>query len=239
MAPTVLSCDANGCEFATAGYEPAVAVELLKMHYNSQHMQVQPPPQAAGQAAPQVQTQLKPRAEKVPRPTLKLGVGQDEFSYFKDNWELYKRSCDITDEHSVRDQLRAACDEDLKLKKDLFSSCGSKLKTFTEPELLAEIEKLAVLAQNNLVNVVQLLALTQDGEENVRAFLARLKSSASVCDLSVTCTAHTCEENVSYADKIILHALIRGLVDEEIREQVLAQTVEMSLDETVKFIEPK
>ena len=194
MAPITMDCSFDGCQYVTPEYEVAFAVEVLKIH-------------ALGHSGqPNTQTQLKPRAEKVPRPTLKLGVGQDEFSYFKDNWELYKRSCDITDEHSVRDQLRAACNEDLK--RDLYSCFGSKLQTFTEPELLTEMEKLAVLAQNNLVNVVQLLALTQDGEGNVRAFLARLKSSASICDLSVPCTALTCKENMSYTDKLILHALV-------------------------------
>ena len=40
------------------------------------------------------------------------------------------------------------------------------------------IEKLAVLSQNNLVNVVHLLALSQDREEPIRAFYARLKANA-------------------------------------------------------------
>ena len=38
---------------------------------------------------------------------------------------------------------------------------------------------------------------------------------------------------------MILHALVRGITDEEIREQVLAKTEEMGLDETVKFVEAK
>ena len=38
---------------------------------------------------------------------------------------------------------------------------------------------------------------------------------------------------------MFLHALVRGIIDEEIREQVLAKTEEMGLDETVKFVEAK
>merc|ERR1712030_248892 len=93
--------------------------------------------------------------------------------------------------------------------------------------------------ENHLVKVVHLLALAQDREEPVRAFYARLKASASVCELSVPCTATACTEKVSYSDKMILHALVRGITDKEIREQVLAKTEEMGLDETVKFVEAK
>merc|ERR1712208_59245 len=44
---------------------------------------------------------------------------------------------------------------------------------------------------------------------------------------------------VSYSDKMILHALVWGIVDEEIRENVLAKTEELGLEETIKFIEAK
>ena len=56
---------------------------------------------------------------------------------------------------------------------------------------------------------------------------------------SVSCLFPACNKKVSYADKMILHALVRGITDEEIREQVLAKTEEMGLEETVKFVEAK
>ena len=86
-----------------------------------------------------------------------------------------------------------------------------------------------------MVNVVQLLALTQDRE----AFLSRLKARASVCDFLVMCTAINCKEKFSYAEKVALHTLVKGLVDEEISEAVMAKTEEMKLDETVKFVGAK
>ena len=45
--------------------------------------------------------------------------------------------------------------------------------------MMYEIRKAAVLAQNNLVKIVQLLALFQEREEPIRAFFARLKAGAS------------------------------------------------------------
>ena len=98
MAPTTYSCVATACEFVTPEAEPAVAIQLLAFHDKHEHALVQQPPQVGGQAA----GQAKPRAEKVPRPQIKLGVSQDEFSYFQDEWTSYKRSCDITDETETR-----------------------------------------------------------------------------------------------------------------------------------------
>ena len=233
MAPTTYPCPAAACEFVSSEAEPAVAIQLLQLHDKHEHALVQQPPQVGGQAA----GQAKPRAEKVPRPQIKLGVSQDEFSYFQDEWTSYKRSCGITDETETRDQLRAACNEDLR--RNLFNCLGSKLKTLTEQQMMDEIKKLAVLAQNNLVKMVQFFALSQDREEPIRAFFARLKAGASACELSVQCTAVACTEKVSYADKMILHALVRGIVDEEIRENVLAKSEELGLEETVKFVEAK
>merc|ERR1712105_21246 len=100
MAPTVMACPVGGCQYTTPEIELLAAVEIFRAH---QLEHTQQPPQVGGQAV-----SVKPRAEKVPRPKIKLGVSQDEFSYFQDEWTSYKRSCDITDETVTRDQLRAA-----------------------------------------------------------------------------------------------------------------------------------
>ena len=109
MAPAgmELSCTKGGCQFVTPDMEPALAIKYLELHQANEHSQQLP--QVGGQTA-----SVKPRAEKVPRPQIKLGVSQDEFSYFQDEWTSYKRSCDITDETETRDQLRAACNEELR-----------------------------------------------------------------------------------------------------------------------------
>ena len=78
MAPIAMPCEFLGCGYATAEFEPEVATQMLSMHdKNNHHVQILHPPQVGGQAA-----SAKPRAEKVPRPQIKLGIGQDEFSYF-------------------------------------------------------------------------------------------------------------------------------------------------------------
>ena len=87
MAPTTYSCTATACEFVTPEAESAVAMELLKMHHHNQHALVQQPTQAGGQAA----GQAKPRAEKVPRPQIKLkrGTNSGPGVYIKQTPELF------------------------------------------------------------------------------------------------------------------------------------------------------
>ena len=93
--PPSQECGNAECQYSTPEGVPSweLVVELLRMHRQDVHPQAQQPPQVGDQAA-----SAKPRAEKVPRPQIKLGVSQDEFSYFQDEWTSYKRSCGITDE---------------------------------------------------------------------------------------------------------------------------------------------
>ena len=74
MAPTAMECPVGGCQYVTPEYEATVAVDILKIH-SLEHS-----------AQPVTQTQVKPRAEKVPRPQIKIGIGQAKFSYFKNRW---------------------------------------------------------------------------------------------------------------------------------------------------------
>ena len=153
---------------------------MIRMHRQDVHPQAQPPPQAGDHVA-----STKPRVE---------APNQDEFTYFQAEWKSYKRSCGITDEVETRDQLWAACNEELR--RNLHNCLGTKLENLTEQQLMDEIQKTAVLAQNNLVKIVQLLALFQEREEPIRTFFARLKAAASACELSVQCTAVACTEKV-------------------------------------------
>ena len=100
------------------------------------------------------------------------------------------------------------------------------------------MRKLAVMAQNNLVNIVRLRSLLQDRDEPIRSYFERLKGIAAVCKLTLQCSC-TPSTSVSYADKEILHCILKGLADEDIRRQVLGVVEEMDLDATIKFIEAK
>ena len=59
-----------------------------------------------------------------------------------------------------------------------------------------------------------------------------------VCKLTMNCSCMP-STSVSFADKEILHCLVKGLVDEDICKKVLGVVEEMDLENTVKYVEAK
>ena len=227
----MVDCDHgnDGNRYKTALLEPDLAFRMLAMHRQDAHDEEQ-----VGGGTADLATRSK--VEKVKRPILKKGISEDKYLHFSRQWQRYKRSSGMKDLEVVRDQLISCCEEELS--EDLENLYGSELDNKTEEQLLTMMRQLAVVAQNHLVNMMRLRALVQDSDESVRSYLARLKGAASVCKLTVMCTCDP-STSVSYADKEILHCLLNGLADKEIRKQVLGKLEVMSLDDTVKFIEAK
>ena len=220
----------NGTRYKTPELESGLAMQMLVMHREDNHQQPRPVQsmETAGK---------KNKAEKVSRPTIKMGSSEDDFILFKCLFESYKRSCQLTDIVDIRDQLLACCETDLR--RDLHRYLGTGVDTKSEGELLAEIKKIAVITRSNLVNVVSLMSAAQEHGESCRSYLARIRGLANVCKLSVTCTAADCSEQVSYTDTFVKYALIKGLVDNEVREELLSQSPELNLDQSLAFIEAK
>ena len=179
---------------------------------------------------------LKPKWEKIPRPTISTGCSQQDFKYFLEQWNRYTRgSIDAgadTDRH--RDQLMYCPDE--ALRKHVSRSLGGRLDTISVGDLLKEIERLAVEKQSNIINTVALLSVTQDRDEGVRQFAARLRGLAAVCDFSVVCA---CGKKLSSEEKWILMAMIKGLNDEDTKQEVMSKVTELSLEETIAFVEAR
>ena len=234
MAPATeaMQCEVVGCEFKTPPMELAMAMQRLVLHHKMVHEAVQVVSQ---QQQPRGE-QPKAKPDKVRRPELKKGISEDKFLHYQRQWLRYKRATGLADEETIRDQLLSSCSEELA--EDMENLYGEQLDTKTESELLSKMHQLAVVAQNHLVNIVRLRSMMQDNDESIRSYLARLKGAANVCNLTVSCTCPT-TSTVSYADQEILHCLVKGLADEDIRRQVLGVVEVMDLDTTVKFIEAK
>merc|ERR1719435_542917 len=113
---------------------------------------------------PVVETNSQNRkAEKVSRPTIKMGSSEDDFIFFKCLFESYKRSCQLTDVSDIRDQLLACCETDLR--RDLHRYLGTGVDTKSEVELLAEIKKIAVITRSNLVTIYSMSESKIDKDE--------------------------------------------------------------------------
>jgi hypothetical protein len=159
---------------------------------------------------------------KIPRPEISGGSSQEDFKYFKRTWNQYVRASNEVDEVKLRDQLLHC--PDVALKKAV------------DRALLKEIETLAVVRQSNHVNTLALMTAKQERDEPVRQFAAHLHGLAAVCDLTVTCT---CLIKVSEVDKWVLMSLISGLNDDDTKQAVLSKVEEMTLDDTIAFVEAR
>ena len=226
-----LECTAPTCDLGQSGgryktpmLEVMYAMEMLRSHLQQNHDQGQVGNQRRQEP---VDGGHYTKPEKTRRPSLHKGISEDKFLTFERQWARYKKSTGMQDESMIRAQLLACCSEELGDELDNFH--GAQLDQKNEADLMSEMRKLAVVAQNNLVNIMRLSSIVQDRDEPVKSFMARLKGIAEVCKLTVKCP---CEPGVqvSYADKEIYHCLVKGLADMDIRNQVMGEVQEMDLD---------
>ena len=232
--PNAKKCYVPDCEYATTPGLPnyELVMKDLELHVKYAHMantRVQADNQGGGSS----------KADKLPRPTMNEGLTESDCAHFIDKWNRYKCSAlkGATQQY-VTDQLWACCDQ--SLESAVYNS-GINSDT-TEDHLLKAIKKIAVRAQNTLVNVVKFLELGQDTEESVSSYTAHLKGQASVCNFAIKCKDSTCNKLTSYSDQMVCHQLVRGLADPTIQEQILsyaAENPDLDLNATLKYIEAK
>ena len=229
MAPAPIKCDQ--CDFTTAVGLPTydLIMRHLETHSRSAHPQGYAAQAGAGQGGGG-----GGRQEKLPRPSLDTGITEADWSYFESQWKRYKRSTRLLGQDAI-DQLWACASEELGRQ---CHDAGITENT-TEDDLLATFKQCSIRAQNKLVNVVELLDITQAPEEPASKFISRVKGQANVCDFTVTCPAEGCGTEVSYSDKLCSHVIVRGLEDSEIQERVLALAAteqELSLKKITEFV---
>ena len=104
--------------------------------------------------------------------------------------------------------------------------------------LLPALKKLAVKSTNTMLLLSKLYQMGQDRGEPIRVYLSRLGGAASNCNFEVKCSS--CDEKTSYVEKALSHQLMKGLVDPEIQERILAKsgdrTKEMTLQEILQTV---
>ena len=213
MAEVSLSCPASDtCDYKTEKLPVNDAMALPQMHerttygtgVSSAH---------AGDAG------RNSKPEKFPRPAIGLDEPVEKWEDFKSAWEQYKDEYSLAGQRLTR-QLVACCSSELSTS--LSRATGGKHFTLDEDTLLLRMQELVVRFENPAVQVQTFLAINQHADEGVRHFLSRLKGVATQCNFVVKCGSVSCGESVSYADNVIRFKLVSGLVDEEIKEDVLA-----------------
>ena len=87
-----------------------------------------------------------------------------------------------------------------------------------------------------MVARIALHGMTQDRDETVRSFGARLRGQASVCKF--TCPA--CDQSVDYTYTILRDVLTRGLGDPDIQLDLFGdKNQDMTFEQVFKFVEVK
>ena len=232
MAPMKLECEWDGCQYATMELEPAVAVELLKVHLQSVHQTHA----TGGSTAEDSRNKVK-----FPKPAVDQVQSLEEWETFLTRWAEYKKQMKV-DTGNVSGQLISCTSNELETS--LRRILGQDLYNEAEVVLLREMKKLVVKYQNPAVNVEEFLTTKQEGGKSVRHFLSRLKGVSSRCEFVVTCVCckkenkTCCDAKVSYADNITKFKLVSGLADSDIKEDALGLEV-TTLEEIVKAIEIK
>ena len=211
---TSLKCPIDGCTYASEQLEPALAVEMLKMH-SVQHTPT--PPVASAPTtpnAPHSATKLR----KPERPTVDLGISEAQWDFFADEWRIFKLRAD-TDAAVAKLELRAACSSELR--RHLFDFLGQDtLNSCSEEDLLKHIKTLAVQGKNPAVHRQEFYTMYQAPDEPVQQYVAKLQSKAAHCNFSTKCE---CTKDVSYAVSMVTDQMVTGLHDKDIQGEVLAK----------------
>ena len=173
---------------------------------------------------------------KLKRPSITADSSTEDWSYFLSRWGTYKRATKLSG-LDVTVQMLECCDEELR--KNLTRVHKNSVANMDESELLGAIKRLAVIEESTLVSRYKLHNLQQDIDEPIRSFVARIKGQAHICKLFVPCPECQFAE-VDFSDEIIKDVVTRGIVDEDIRLNLLGESNQnMSLEDTISYIEAK
>ena len=213
-----VKCPFEGCQYETEAAEAILVAALLNIHAMTH---------AGGK--------FTSRATQIQRPTITTAGSTEDWAYFKLRWSNYKDATNITVRELII-QLLECCEE--SLRKDVMRTAGESLVGKFEDDVLTAIHSLAIREENTTVARVTLHQMTQDANETMCLYYARLKGYANVCKLTVNCKM--CNKDVDYTDEAIKSVLVHWLNDSETQLEVLGHSNQnMDLEDTVKLEESK
>ena len=213
---TDIKCPFPTCLYTTGSVEPSIAVELLRIHgltHNSANA----------------------RAQKIERPSIGTEISAADWNYFESRWKDYVTATGITGTSQVL-QLLECCDE--QLRRDITRNANGPLASKPIDEVILTIKSLAVKQESVLVARATLMAMRQDRDEPIRAYCARVRGQAAVCQYSISCP--DCKTDIDYADNTIRDVIAHGLDDKNIQLELLSYaSSDPTLEEVLHFVEKK
>lgn len=216
----VISCPFPDCDYSSDDVDAIAGAAQLNIHALT-HSNIRP-------------TSTKQKPPKIDRPRLSRGTTEEEWCMFVKRWNLFKRGTDIPN-GQVTTQLWQCCETELE--DDLFKDIDD-IQTVDEQNLMAAMKRLAVISTATSVRKTDLLTMRQDHGQPIRSFAAQVKGKAQVCNFTKSCR---CNVVVDYTEDIVKYVVLCGIVDEEIKRNILGQSDldEKSLNDTISLIENK
>merc|ERR1711888_51772 len=117
---------------------------------------------------------------------------ESQWSFKKMQWDSYIKQSVVSEEVKVS-QLQAACDDSLRQR--VFDT-GTYASLTTEETFLAKMRELSVIVVHKSIHLRNLWKTAQQSDERVRAFMARVMSTADMCNMEVTCQNQSCKQKV-------------------------------------------
>ena len=236
MTEVTARCPTAGCTAGSNGAawswtgDASLAAVHLNIHDRNVH-----------QAAAAPAGDRRPRPPPLQPPKLEAQCSEARFAVFKADWAFYRRSVEMPAGSEASYLLNCLPEE---VRRDVQAATTS-VHSLTEEQLLAAVKQYAVLQRAVSSMKMDLYGMKQEDGEPVRKFYARVQNLARQCQLTIPCPEADCRHHnapfISYADEVVKQVVLCGIVDHDIKKDVLGTTGinEKSLAETLGLIEDK
>ena len=195
-------------------------LEFMKLHTQQAH----PLPTKVREDRPTT------KVDKRPRPEIQEDMSEHDWRFFLSEWKDYTRATGVIGQHLL-DELWNCMSADLRR---LAFNQGSKEDLDTEGKMLERIRNLAVSVLHAAVHTVTLHESRQSPGESTKAFAARVRGTATNCNLTKTCE---CSKQVSFLDETVYHVVLAGLHDGDMQERALAAAILKTIKDTSSLID--
>ncbi|MEL6802396.1 MAG: reverse transcriptase domain-containing protein, partial [Bacteroidota bacterium] len=228
----MLRCPVTNCEWEyPCDFDKSQSFEIVKMHVSACHER---------QPGTVTATAIQSKAPKIDRPVVDLGIDQEAWNMFLVKWEHFGIGTRISDEDKPLQLLQCASQP---LSKLLVQADRAIVSRSVE-QILSSMESFAVIKVSKGTQRAELMKLSQNNDEAIRTFAARVKGKAQTCGfVALGRCACPCNETVSvdYTQEVIKDVIIAGISDTDIRTSVLeTEGIEdRSLADVISIVERK
>ena len=205
--PPTMQCSSDGCDYETPGSIPTyeLVIKTLELHVTAAH--------SSNNRASKIMT------EKPKRPSIVPNMSESDWVFYEHKWTRYRRQSGISGQQVI-DEIWACLDPEMER---LAFQDGIESKD--PDDLLRLIKSLAVTTIHPSLHVVTLHSMTQNHDETIKAFSARVRGVATNCELRKECSKQQCKELVSFLEETCYHVVMTGIASEELKEKVLTQAM--------------